>query len=967
MMVTAILARASRAMRIRLRVTHTAIEPGGISPSPVKGLRRENSLDRSLQKSTSLELRDTDLAWGPVNLLNNLRELSRLFLVALQQEEWLDAFMLAAGMNQIAEDYIHRDLFRLARVAQYASHLPMPFGLAAAGLLRILHGSLIRIWRCAPGIRRLFKWQSLWAEVVQFLARASLDDNAVTRGAETLSLARELVTQLECLPPKILVQVLRLPSCFRSFDQEPCDLDKIVAEFCRRYPDRGRPLVVIGLRTSGSYLAPLCAALLMKHGFEHVSSLTLRPGRRLLRSERLILQDATTHAGYVLPIDDPPETGGTLAQACAELEQAGVPSQTIILLLQLFGPVESLPVSLSKYASILLPWKEWTIHSKLEPNAVRVALSELMAPSVTVEQVEVISPPASRGRRAHAHGVYRVRVVDLATGLPSDRLVFAKGAGLGYFGRHSLTVAQQLNGFVPNIYGLKDGVLFREWLPEERRLPPILEGDTERLANAMAAYVAARNAVLTVPEDVSLRLTGQSPVWEIASNALAHVFRRAWLPARVLIVDAIVQRLLQVERSSIIDGSMSFSHWFVGDDHSALLRKIDFDERAFSNKDLYCYDPVFDLVGAAIGYSPESAHLGEELRRAYERMSNQTITGERWLLYELVHLWDLQRSGKNMTPLAERELSRAFQDYYAGVYFREIPFPTEGPICAVDIDGVLETEQLGIPSITPAGATALRALLQHGYRPVLVSGRSLEQVRERCMAYRLPGGCAEYGAVTYNHITGDEKSLLSASEQADLDRLRSVLGKIRRIHLDPEFKHAIRAFRMDGSGRQCGLAYEFAQQAVADAGLQNRIRLIMGEKQTDFMVLRIDKGVGLRELLNDLGGVGVRGSKPLALAVGDTASDLPFLELARQASAPANADGAVRRAGIPIEWRPYQSGFSQAVARRLGHKPGSCSICHGPSLSRESALFIRTLGVQDKDRVGALLEAFWLARATREI
>ena len=82
-----------------------------------------------------------------------------------------------------------------------------------------------------------------------------------------------------------------------------------------------------------------------------------------------------------------------------------------------------------------------------------------------------------------------------------------------------------------------------------------------------------------------------------------------------------------------------------------------------------------------------------------------------------------------------------------------MPVPTAGALCAIDIDGVLETSPLGFSSLTPTGAVTLRAVTLHGYRPILATGRSLDEVRERCAAYHLAGGVAEYGAVVYNHGT----------------------------------------------------------------------------------------------------------------------------------------------------------------------------------------------------------------------
>jgi hypothetical protein len=71
--------------------------------------------------------------------------------------------------------------------------------------------------------------------------------------------------------------VLRLPACFRDFDQWPEDLARQVERLIERWADRNRPLLVTGVRTSGSYLAPLVAAALRARGRGDAHVLTLRP------------------------------------------------------------------------------------------------------------------------------------------------------------------------------------------------------------------------------------------------------------------------------------------------------------------------------------------------------------------------------------------------------------------------------------------------------------------------------------------------------------------------------------------------------------------------------------------------------------------------------------------------------------------------------------------------------------------
>ena len=133
------------------------------------------------------------------------------------------------------------------------------------------------------------------------------------------------------------------------------------------------------------------------------------------------------------------------------------------------------------------------------------------------------------------------------------------------------------------------------------------------------------------------------------------------------------------------------------------------------------------------------------------------------------------------------------------------------------------------------------------------------------------------------------------------------------------------------------------------------------------MVTTIDKGTGLRALVADLdaGGRG-SGDKPLALAVGDTVSDLPMFDLAAMAFAPANADALVRSSAVTVLRRPYQSGLAMAAAGLLGHSPGGCPVCRDAPLSRDTRLFLAILAAQEAGTWGIAKRALLLVARVLE-
>jgi hydroxymethylpyrimidine pyrophosphatase-like HAD family hydrolase len=360
---------------------------------------------------------------------------------------------------------------------------------------------------------------------------------------------------------------------------------------------------------------------------------------------------------------------------------------------------------------------------------------------------------------------------------------------------------------------------------------------------------------------------------------------------------------------------MAARHWFASDGGG--LHKAAPDQRAFSNRNLGCYDAAFDVAAAAAG----DHDGGELLRAAFADVAGDHVDAERWLAYELVALWADRRDGAADRAQTERASARALQRYFARLYLADRPVAASGPVVALDVDGVLETDALGYPTLSPASALALRALLAHGYRPVLATGRSIGEVRERCRAYGLPGGVAEYGSAIYDAATDEARSLVAPAGAAALERLRAALAGMEDVRVGDDHRYAVRAWRVGTDGRTRSLQAEDIEAAVAAAG-REQIRVVPGEGQTDFVAATVGKAPGLHALL---------GGRPLALAVGDAVEDIPMLELAQLGLAPANADAAMRASGHRRTARPYQAGLAQAVGELIGHEPGRCEHCAAPA------------------------------------
>jgi len=954
-----------------------------------------------------------------------------------RKEQVLDAFLLAAGMNQVLEDYLHRDIYSLGKVAARVEKLGRRrVGSVAARTARLARAAGIWVRRWSIRQQRLIRWQADLTSFVSLLARAIAGQPGQLLGGtsmgELLEAAEDVLKPVATCPESLRKSVVRLAQCFRSFDQRPEACGRFARSLATRFPDRRRPILVVGLRTSGSYLAPLQSAFLELEGFSNVAFLTLRPGHDLLSHEVKRITATVRAGGLVCVVDDPPRTGLQLAEAAEQLLGIGVSPQSLVLLVQLFGPSASLPSRLRKYQSIVLPWEHWSIHERLSEHAVRETLARLLCGRpiacsgstrwrevvvAAIEEVKNVPVPATDGSpaRGHVSAVFRTRLVDERSGEQVEHDVYVRGVGLGYLGRHALVVASRLPAFLPQIYGVDNGLLYRAWLPAPWRLSPSWPPEEAGIADRIASYVIARREALAVTDDTSRRLRGRGPVWELVADMLSDVFGGAKDLARPLTRRSAL-RLVRPVRPSVVDGSMALSHWFAPPSQRIveLMQKVDFDERAYSNEDTYCYDAVYDLACAAADYAAsypaEAAALefGDRLRKQYESRTGETIIDERWLLYQLLyHHWIGRRhylaglkrresedehqaadcegdgalarspSRPPSTPfsrfLAGRQaMALVHQRYFGDLFFADLPRSESGPLCAIDVDWVLESRWLGFPAISPAGAVALRALLCHGYRPLIATGRSLAEVRARCIAYRLPGGIAEYGAVVYAHASGRTRSLLTMADRDELAGLRAILLEIPGVQLDPLHEHGIRAYRLDTEGRASGLDQTTIEHVLERAGEPERFRPLAAPSQTDFMVAHVDKAVALPVLVEELDrATNGHGATNVAFAIGDSDHDLPMLALADRAFAPSNADARLRElsaAGsqtIEFVRRPAQAGLLLAVSAFLGHRPGACDVCALPQPSSiDTRMLLAALGALDGGRREKAKQALVLSALT---
>ncbi len=892
------------------------------------------------------------------DLLLNLDEATELFREELQHRSWLNAFLFAAGMNQIVDDYLF-DPGRLGRATNLLARLAPGQSSSIVKFNNVIYRIKLAF---AGGIgrnRKAIRWEYKLTQLVEELAGLAYQPNAVDLEAadHALSVGEEILSELPGLPRRLRGEIIRLPSCFLSFDQQIEDFENMIDRFSAKWPDRNRRLLLVGIRTSGSYLGPLYQAILKSMDYRNLSLITVRPGKFLTPQEIKAFERLIKDDGIAIVIDDPPISGGTFGKAARMLEKAGLPRSNIVLLMQLFGDRSMLPAALANYQSIVLPLQDWNVQHYLYPEQVEKVLAEACTDAMRILEINQIPLDEANEIRQHAHAYYQVKMIDKNSGTLVSRLVHIKGIGAGYFADHALAVSLALEKYAPQIITLQHGLCYLDLGVEPHFLSTPNLTEERQYSDAIIGYIVERNNILRVAEDTSLELYDRNAVWDVASDMLGRIYGRGWWPARKAFIDDFVKKLAKPAKPSVIDGDIGMLNWYVVGQGEKPLVKMHLTERDFSHKDLFTYDPVYDL--ACLAQEVQAAGQSTHTRRLFEALSGEKINPERWSLYQLVRLWDVNRDHKYPPTTIARRMSHVVQEYFSEVYFKDLTPPANGPICVLDIDGVLETNPLGFASLTVPSAKSLRALNQHGNRVVLATGRSLNEVIDRCKAYCLAGGIAEYGAVLYDHASGKALSILTTDEQTTLNQLREKLSIMEGIRLDIEYQFSVRAYTPGSSAERHGLSDEVI------AGILNEfddvVYAIKGDQQTDFMVARINKGAGLEQWLlrfdnsyrHDI--AAPVAEKVIALAVGDSWTDIPVFSLASQAFAPAHADLKMEGVDCQITAKPYQRGLEQAVAIYLGHKPGDCPLCKKASLNPESDFLLNILSSQE-DRIRSMVK-----------
>jgi hydroxymethylpyrimidine pyrophosphatase-like HAD family hydrolase len=779
------------------------------------------------------------------------------------------------------------------------------------------------------------------------------------------------------LPSALEAQFIGVPSPFRRLDLTHHDIISLGRQLVESFPDRSHSILLIGLRTSGSFFAPLIRCFLQDQGYRSAAVVTIQPDKGPGRQESAGLKRYARENYIGVIVDDPPHSGGAVLRAVGFARRAGFPHDRITALVPLhparrncFGPLTGTLV-------VSLPAERWHKFQLLDLTTVRARLVEYYDgegfPFVQVTQTARTNEFERRmnsmsfdDRGARLKRVFEVNI--RSTRGEETRFVLAKSVGWGWLGYHAFIAGTELSGLVPRLLGLRDGILYTEWIPQPATLP------RESLLDASANYIAVR----------SLRLRVSSKPGVIPQRhqngvrLLAKICAKSYGP---FLVDQLMRP--QVERwlfaapcpqPTLIDGKMGAEEWIAA---PVGFLKSDFEHHGMGKGEVNGTDPAFDLAQTILELEADRAEEETLVRRYVQLSGDATIANRMFQQKLLAGVWAMDRARQQLFAKShDAARAHALHERYSRAWnFLTVHATREcgrlcqpasatdwqSPLIVVDVDGVIDRRVFGFPCTTAAGIEAFSVLRAHDRTIVLNTARSAAEVKEYCDAYQLAGGIAEHGSYLWDAVAQKGRILLDSEAIQQLGILRQHLSQIPGVFLDNRYHYSIRAFTYHQPAR--GLD-EFLSASLRPKGadtiplsplLMNdllvrtgvtRLAIHQTSIDTAVVVKGINKGTGLKALTDWCAAGGFE-----TIAIGDSRPDLDMFRVATRSFAPGHIGcrTEARLLGCWIASKPYQRGFAE-IARQIVHPSGRpCERCADAGrMDRKRNAWIRFLQAADR-------------------
>ncbi len=849
-------------------------------------------------------------------------------------------FLLSCAVTDTIDDYILGTQYDFSQVTAVVPLLGRVVRVAE----RV--GAVGRaVWRSR--VASVCEWRDRWrAALTIYLRDFEAAARLAGRSGGGISALRALLGAP--LPESLRKRRIRIPAAFRTQDLTHGDLFQLARLLADAYPDRNRPVMIVGLRTAGSYFAPLIHAWLANAGFQDVGWITIRPSRAMDPRERAALSHKAGRRALAVVVDEAPNTGSTLAKAVTLVRSTGFAQDDVALLVPIHATRRDWAsgrevVAIGGVRTVTLAPAAWLKHQWLQGETARARIAEYFL-SRGYSSARVASTAASQAIDERLRGasdekfhtrlkrVFEVRLRD-RTGVAQTRFVMAKSVGWGWLGYHAFVCGSRLGEFVPPMLGVRDGMLYTAWLSSTDTME---HADRDRIVTTLASYAAARATRLPVG-DHSLQHPAdgdQQKGFTLLAAALSKAC--GCKPAAILQRVRVRHELsrMRCPFPTLIDGKMRPHEWVAC---GGKLYKTDFEHHGLGKTELNVVDPAYDLAEAILHFrlSPSEER---RLVREYIVGSGDTDVEARLFIHKLLAgTWARATAIDNLSDprLLHRHqecheqylnatnfLTDHTTRYCASLSHRRAILQWSSPLVVLDIDGVLDRQIFGYPSTTAAGMQAVSLLHAHGVAVAVNTARSMAQVQEYCDAYGFVGGVAECGGAIWDAVARRGRQLVGSESLQQLDRVSAALCVLPGVFLDKADRCGLRAYTFEG-GVTVPVPTLMVRNLLARLDAD---RLMFQQTFVDTRILprEVDKGRGLAALLELAGQAGAH-----TIAVGDSEADLPMFRAAREAFAPSQIScrSSASLLGCRIMDRPFQAGLLRAVRRIVHPQQQMCAQC----------------------------------------
>jgi len=870
-----------------------------------------------------------------------------------QEESVVNLYLFTCAIDCTFTDYLSKRPWQLRPLAKRFPSLEKPI-LGMESTLNLPHEITTAIER-----RKLLKLHGEWKNIVEYVCQLLISKRGGDHPqidldyleTDIIQLCRESVKKIQStkLPEKLLHARMKLNEGFRCQDLSPQDVFTLADRFLETHPDKDSHYVIIGSRTAGNYLAPLLKTYLEFRNVTDIDWITLRPKQGLSRFEKSKLNELIAPHTKVILIDDYANTGNTFHMLERIVWSIGVPSEHIIMMAPIHPVVIARQPKTHNYADFLTKSDKTTIiplyqndlyiTQQMLPGKTEKLLKEFLS----TEHYEQITLKENRDTqfankelRSHYSDSFQVRLkrvyqleLKKRNGEKVFKKILAKSVGTGWYGYHAYLAGKSLSAYVPNVIGLRNGILFMEWLDGEPVTPDYISTD---LIHRMSSYLAQRSKTLILNEDPRSDRAYLGWGWLEILSILRSIYHHL---LGYLKYDALLGDLKQALHSKpiLVDGRMRPEEWLITNqtadfpDHNRYF-KVDFEHHNFGAPELDVVDPAYDLAITSFEFKLNEEQESELISGYIGESGDQQTLTERIFLYKLLYAKaETDRLHHRIKDIANKEelksvINRIQWSWDFRVFTmnnftasllnnREYKTKNQG-IFFLDIDGVFDTEILGFPHTTISGLKAISLLRSNDFMIIPNTGRSGLNVQNYCDNYDFEWGIGEYGSVIIDHTHQKEIPLVSTEGAQEISRLRNILQENQEIFIDSNYHYTIRAFRFKNSQNQ-GLSKKEAESILKEHELKN-IRIITRNSDTYFVDKNCNKGTAVDYLKNywDY-------TAESLFAVGDSDDDIPMLEKVSYAFAPRNCSDNLRKLSKRLSCRivsqPKQRGLLQ-IARK---------------------------------------------------